>query len=394
MKVGHPITLISAFLYFTIHFMIWVLVGVLGVFIAEELDLTASQQGLMVAVPIFAGSLLRIPVGILVDRFGAKRIGTILQILVLFPLAGGWVLVDSLAGILTVGLLLGFAGASFTVAIPLVSRWYPLAHQGLVNGIVGAGNVGAVLTTLIAPRLAEVVGWRQVFGLALFPVLLMLAISHWFAKESPNRHAPKRWSEHLKVLQESDCWWFNLFYTITFGGFVGLVSFLIIFLHDQYGLSPVMAGNVATLCVLPGSLFRPVGGYLADRVGGAQLLSILFGVIGVLIAGVGLLPPLPVLSVLLFLIMAAMGLANGALFQIIPQRFRSEIGVASGIVGAMGGIGGSFLLLFLGLLKDLTGSYGAGLHLFALAAFTVIVALRVLRARWERSWLRPAFPVE
>lgn len=388
-RVGHPATLISSFLYFTVHFMIWVLVGALGVFIAKEFDLTASQKGLMVAIPILSGSILRIPVGILADQFGAKKTGAVLQILVLLPLLGGWLVADSFASVMAVGLLLGFAGASFTVAIPLASRWYPPEHQGLANGIAGAGNIGTVLAALIAPRLAEVVGWRQVFGLALLPVLLTLAMSHWLAKESPNRPAPKRWSEYLKILQESDCWWFNLFYAITFGGFVGLASFLLIFFHDQYGLSRVMAGNMAALCVLAGGLFRPVGGYLADRMGGAQLLSILFGTIGILTAGVGLLPPLPVATALLFLAMAAMGLGNGALFQVIPQRFRNEIGVATGIVGATGGVGGFFLPLLLGLMEDLTGSYGAGLLLFALAALTAVVALRALQAGWQASWLQP-----
>lgn len=388
-RVGHPTTLIIAFLYFTIHFMIWALVGVLGVCIAKEFNLTASQKGLMVAIPILTGSLLRIPVGILVDQFGAKRIGTVLQILVLLPLLGGWLVADSLAAVIAVGLLLGFAGASFTVAIPLVSRWYPPEHQGLANGITGAGNIGTVLAALIAPRLAEVVGWRQVFGLALLPALLTVAMSHWLAKESPNRPTPKRWSEYLTILQERDCWWFNLFYAITFGGFVGLASFLVIFFHDQYSLSRVMAGNMAALCVLAGSLFRPVGGYLADRVGGVQFLSLLFGAISVLTAGVGLLPPLPIVTILLFLTTAAMGLGNGALFQVIPQRFRNEIDIATGIVGATGGIGGFCLPLLLGLLKDLTGSYGAGLLLFALAALGTGVSLLSLRAGWQASWFQP-----
>lgn len=394
LKVGHPATLISAFLYFTIHFMIWVLVGALGVFIAKEFNLSASQKGLIVAIPILTGSLFRIPVGILADRIGAKRTGAAVQILVLLPLLGGWLFTHSLAAVVAVGLLLGLAGASFTVAIPLASRWYPPEHQGLANGIAGAGNIGTVLAALIAPRLAEIMGWRQVFGVALIPVLLTLAVTHRLAKESPNRPAPKRLSEYLKVLRVSDCWWFNLFYAITFGGFVGLASFLVIFFHDQYGLSRVMAGNMAALCVLAGSLFRPVGGYLADRVGGVELLSILFGAIGILIAGVGLLPPLPVATVLLFLAMAAMGLGNGALFQVIPQRFRSEIGVTTGIVGATGGLGGFLFPLALGLLKDLTGSYGAGLLLFALVDLVAIVALRALRSGWQASWLQPALLAE
>jgi len=389
-KVGHLTTLISAFLYFTIHCMIWVLVGVLAVFMTSELDLTASQTSLIVAIPILTGSLLRIPVGILADKFGTKKTGTVLQLLVLLPLLVGWLVVDNLISVIAVGLLLGFAGASFTVAIPMVSRWYPLEHQGLANGIVGAGNLGAVLAALIAPRLAEVVGWRQVFGLAILPVLLTLAMSHWLAKESPNRPAPKRLSEYLAILREPDCWWFNLCYAITFGGFIGLASFLVILFHDQYGLSRVMAGNMAALCGLAGTLFRPVGGYFADRVGGVQLLSILFGAMSVLIAGAGFLPPLPMMTSLIFLAIAAMGLGNGALFQVMPQRFQSEIGVATGIVGAIGGIGGFFLILLLGIMKDLTGSYGTGLYLFALAALATFMVLQALRPGWQASWLQPA----
>jgi NNP family nitrate/nitrite transporter-like MFS transporter len=387
-QVGHPATLISSLLYLTTHFMIWVLVGILGVFIANDFGLSASQQGAMVALPILAGSLFRIPAGVLADRIGVKRTGTVLQTLALLPLLGGWLMAEGVTAIMIVGVLLGVAGAGFAVAIPLVSRWYPPAHQGLANGIVGVGNIGTVLAAVLAPRLAEMWGWRQVFGLAIVPVALTLAISQRLARESPGRPAPTRWSEHLKVLWEPDCWWFNLFYAVTFGGFVGLASFLVIIFHE-YGLSEVMAGDMAALCVLSGSLCRPVGGYLADRVGGVPLLSILLGAIGLLTAGVGLLPPLPITIGLLFLGMAAMGLGNGVLFQVIPQRFRNEIGTATGIVSAMGGVGGFFLPLLLGLTKDLTGHHGTGLLLFAFVAVVAAIAIRARQVAWQASWLQP-----
>lgn len=392
-KAGHLTTLISSFLYLTVHCMIWVLLGNLTIFIAQDFDLSASQQGALAAAPILTGSVLRVPVGFLADRFGAKRISAALQTLALLPLLGGWLVADGAVSVMIIGLLLGVAGASFAVAIPLTSRWYPALHQGLANGIVGAGNVGTVFAAFLAPPLAEAAGWRQVFGIALFPALLIVAISRRFAKEYPRSDVPQRWSGYMKVVTEGDCWYFCLFYAITFGGFVGLASFLAVLFYDQYGLSRVMAGNMAALCVLSGSLFRPVGGYLADRVGGVKLLSIVLGAIGVLTIGMGLLPSLSVMIVLLFLSMAAMGLGSGALFQVIPQRFRNEVGIATGIVGAVGGLGGFVLPLLLGLVKDLTDSYRPGLWLVALVVLGAVVALQAVQARWQASWLRPSIRV-
>lgn len=388
-RVGHPATLVGSFLYLTIHFMIWVLMGNLMVFIARDLHLSLGQQGFLAAVPIFTGAALRIPAGILADRIGAKRTGTMLQLFVLLPLLGGWLVADSVASVMVVGLLFGAAGAGFAVAIPLASRRYPTEHQGLANGIVGAGNIGTVFAAFLAPQLAEAVGWRQVFGFALLPALLLLVISRWLVEETPRPAAPLCWSAHLQLLRGTDWWYFCLIYAITFGGFIGLSSFLVIFLREQYGLSGVMAGNMAALCIITGSLSRPLGGYLADRLGGFRLFPVLVGVIGMLTASLALLPPLPVAIALLFLGMAAKGLGNGALFQVIPQRFENEIGAATGIVGAAGGLGGFFLPTLLGLVKDLTGSFSAGLFILASGAFATVVALRALQVRRLTSWLQP-----
>jgi NNP family nitrate/nitrite transporter-like MFS transporter len=387
-RSGHWPTLLSAFIYFDVSFMVWVLIGALGLFLAQEFGLSATQKGFLVAVPILAGSLLRIPMGLASDRFGPKRVGAIGLCLTTLPLLWGWLGARTLTELLGVGLLLGIAGASFAAALPLASRWYPPRQQGLVMGIAGAGNSGTVLAAFFAPRLAEAFGWHAVFGLALFPVLGALGAHTLLARETPNQSPPKPLGEYLSVIREPDTWWFNLFYMVTFGGFVGLASYLPIFFSDQYGLSRVTAGSFTAFCVLAGSLLRPVGGALADRLGGIRTLTLLYGAVGALVFGVSLLPSLTLATGFLFLGMSGLGMGNGAVFQLVPQRFRHEIGVATGFVGAAGGLGGFLVPSVLGLLKDLTGSYGSGFAVFALSALTCLVLLRVLEPTW-RPWLEP-----
>lgn len=384
---GHLPTLFSGFLYFDIHFMVWILIGALGVYISQSFNLSPGQKGFMVAIPILGGSILRLPVGLAVDRLGPKKTGVIAQLIVLLPLLWGWLGATSFNQVLAMGLFLGIAGASFAVALPLVSRWYPPEYQGLAMGIAGAGNSGTVLAALLAPRLAEVVGWRNVFGLAILPVLLTLGVYLVFAKDSPDQPKPKPLKAYLTVLKEMDTWWFCLLYSVTFGGFVGLSSFLGIFFYDQYGLSKVMAGNFTALCVFAGSLSRPLDGYLADRFGGIKMLTFLYVVISGLIFLVGLLPSLQVVTLLLFLTLMSLGMGNGAVFQLVPQRFRAEIGVITGIVGAAGGLGGFFLPSILGYVKQLTGSYGTGFFIFGSLSFICLVSLQLLRSQWSATWL-------
>ena len=393
-KSGHPGSLFSAFLYFDISFMVWVILGPLAVYITQDMGLSAAQKGLLVAFPILGGALLRIPMGILTDRFGPRRTGLAGLVITLVPLIYGWLWADSLGHVMAVGLLLGVAGASFAVALPLASRWYPPEHQGVAMGIAGAGNSGTVLTMLLAPRLAEHVGWQGVIGLAAIPIFITFALFFLLAKESPNQPAPRPAREYLSVFMNRDVWWFNFFYGVTFGGFVGLASFLVIFFHDQYDLSKVMAGNFAAICVFAGSFFRPLGGYLSDRFGGVRVLTSLYIWVAVMMFGTSLLPPLPVMTVLLFAGMMGLGMGNGAVFQIVPQRFRTEMGVVTGMVGAAGGFGGFLLPTVLGSLKDLTGSFNVGFLLFGLTAFFAFLMLQfVYQKSWRRTWLVTVKPV-
>jgi NNP family nitrate/nitrite transporter-like MFS transporter len=384
-RQGHPGSLFSAFLYFDISFMVWVLLGPLSLYITQDLSLNSAQKGLMVAFPLLGGALLRIPAGFLTDYLGPKKTGIIGLLLTTIPLTWGWLFAGTFSQILAMGLLLGVAGASFAVALPLASRWYPPESQGMALGIAGAGNSGTVLTALFAPRLAAAFGWHAVFGLALIPVFIILVLFILLAKDSPNQPEGKEFHSYLQVLRLSDCWWFNFFYAMTFGGFVGLASYLPIFFHDQYRLDKVMAGNLMALCVFAGSFFRPVGGYISDRFGGVKVLSFLFLLIASLLAAVGFLPSLQWALLCLFFILLFLGMGNGSVFQIIPQRFKAEIGMVTGIVGAAGGLGGFFLPTFFGLLKEKTGSFESGFFAFSLLIGGGFLGLIFL---FQKSWKR------
>jgi MFS transporter, NNP family, nitrate/nitrite transporter len=389
-KSGHTPTLFSAFLYFDISFMVWVLLGPLAVFIAEDFKLSPAQKGLLVALPILGGAFLRLVLGSMTDRIGARKTALIGLSVTMIPLLWGWLGGRTLSELHMIALLLGVGGASFAAALPMASRWYPPEHQGLAMGIAGAGNSGTVLAALFAPRIANHCGgnWHMVFALAMIPVAIVWFIVALLAKDSPDKPAPKSMSEYLGVLKEPDTLWFCLFYSITFGGFVGLASFLPTFFTDQYGLNKVQAGSFTALCVFAGSFVRPIGGYLADRFGGVRMLVLLYGAIGILAFCVAQLPPLSLTTALLFVLMAALGCGNGSVFQLVPQRFPRQIGVITGIVGAAGGLGGFFLPSALGYLKQSMGSFGAGFTILAVAAACCIGLMLALHPVWQRAgWL-------
>jgi NNP family nitrate/nitrite transporter-like MFS transporter len=387
-KSGHTPTLFSAFLYFDIAFMVWVMLGPLGVQIAQSLALTPAQKGLMVATPILAGALLRIVMGVLVDHLKPKMAGTIGQVVVIAGLSWAWLAgIDSYREVLVLGVLLGFAGASFAVALPLASRWYPPQHQGTALGIAGAGNSGTVFAALFAPGLAVAFGWGNVFGIALIPVGVAFLVYLFFAKDAPDCPPAKSLHQYLNVLKDRDAWWFMFFYFVTFGGFVGLASSLTIYFNDQYGLSPVQAGYFTAACVFAGSLVRPMGGMLADRIGGIRTLLTVYTLAGVFLIVVSFGAPSAALALVGFMLaMGTLGFGNGAVFQLVPQRFRKEIGVMTGLVGMAGGVGGFYLSASLGYIKGLTGDYQLGLLIFAGLCFVALIGLSVVKQRWRTTW--------
>ncbi|HEY0525178.1 MAG TPA: nitrate/nitrite transporter [Stellaceae bacterium] len=388
LKAGHLPTLFAAFLYFDLSFMVWVLLGSLGVQIAKDLGLSPAEKGLMVATPVLAGAFLRIVNGVLVDHLRPKLTGAGAQILVIAGLLAAWFFgVHSFAQILLVGVVLGLAGASFAVALPLASRWYPPEHQGTALGIAGAGNSGTVLAALFGPSLAAAFGWQNVFGLAAIPLAITLAFYLVLAKDSPNCPPPKSLPDYLKVLRIGDAWWFMFFYSVTFGGFVGLASSLTIYFNDQYGLSAITAGYFTAACVFAGSLVRPVGGALADRIGGVRSLTVTYAVAATALGVISIGLPHAWMALVVFVVgMLALGMGNGSVFQLVPQRFQREIGVMTGVVGMCGGLGGFYLASSLGYSKQYTGSYGAGFLVFAALAALALVAITGVKRRWRSTW--------
>ncbi|MGA3398593.1 MAG: nitrate/nitrite transporter [Acetobacteraceae bacterium] len=388
LKAGHLPTLFAAFLYFDMSFATWVLLGPLGVAVARDLHINAGQKGLMVAVPVLAGALLRVPLGLLGDRYKPKWVGAGAQVVVILGLALAWTLgIHSYAGTLLLGIVLGLAGASFAVALPLASAWYPPEHQGAALGLAGAGNSGTVLAALFAPSLAIAFGWQNVVGLAAIPLTITLAIYCILAKDSPLPPVRNSLADYLRLLRIGDTWWFMFFYSVTFGGFVGLSSSLTIYFNDQYGLPAVTAGFCTAGVVFVGSLVRPVGGAVADRVGGVRALTVLyalavaaFATIAAGLSTIWLAMPVFILGML------ALGMGNGAVFQLVPQRFARQMGIMTGIVGMSGGIGGFYLASSLGYSKQLTGSYGPGFLVFSLLAATALVGISGVARRWRTTW--------
>lgn len=386
---GHRPTLIAAFLYFDIAFMCWVMLGPLAPIISKDLSLDPAQKGFMVAVPTLAGAVIRLINGLLVDRIGPKLTGTISQVVVIAGLACAWWFgVSTYEGTLAVGVVLGFAGASFAVSLPLASRWYPPEHQGKAMGIAGMGNSGTVLASLFAALLAKSYGWNNVFGLALIPLIAVFAYYLYAAKDSPDQPAPKSLAAYASVLGEADAWWFMLFYFVTFGGFVGLSSSLPTFYADTFKVTPVIAGYCTAAAVFMGSLLRPVGGAMADRYGGIRTLTVVYVLAAFLLALIAMIATQGVaMAVALFVaVVGTLGLGNGAVFQLVPQRFRKEIGVMTGLVGFGGGLGGFYLASSLGAIKKATGSPSIGFLIFAVLALVALLGLTAVKKRWRTTW--------
>ena len=385
---GHRPTLLAAFLYFDVSFMVWVLLGPLAPIISKELGLDPAQKGMMVAIPTLAGAFIRLINGFAGDRIGQKLTGTINQLVVIAGMfVAWWFGISSYEGTLALGVILGFAGASFAVSLPLASRWYPPEHQGKAMGIAGMGNSGTVFASLFAALLAKAYGWTNVFGFALIPLVLIFGYYLFAAKDSPDQPAPKPLSAYASVLAEQDTWWFMLFYFVTFGGFVGLSSSLPTYYADTFAVTPVIAGYCTAAAVFMGSLLRPVGGAMADRLGGIKTLTVVYVVAAVLLAVIAkVTPTLPLMVTLFVLALGTLGLGNGAVFQLVPQRFRKEIGLMTGLVGFGGGVGGFYLASSLGAIKKATGSAAPGFLIFAGLAVVALLGLTAVKSRWRTTW--------
>ncbi|QOP45306.1 MFS transporter [Sulfurimonas paralvinellae] len=408
---GDAKTLFAAFLYFDFSFMVWTMLGPLATEISQSLAMhgfimSPSQKATLLSIPILAGALLRILLGFSVDKFGAKKTALMAQTVVISVLFYAFFRGEHISynELLVVAVGLGFAGASFAVALPQAGQWYPPKLQGVVLGIAGAGNIGVVIDFLFAPKIAEIWGWQAVFlvGGILSTIIFITYI--FLAKDAPEEvytPRPKKLKDYAKLLKDKDTWWFNLFYAVSFGGFVGFAGYMKVYLMNTYqadmssfGMNvfdepnvKVIAGYFGALTIFAGAVLRPVGGAVADKLGGVKSLYFFFGTVALLaILNATIVLPFWVAIVVLFLTMANLGMANGAVFQLVPQRFGKDIGIMTGIIGAAGGLGGTALIKTLGWSKGAFDGYAAGFMIFAGVVLVAIIGISLVKTRWRTTW--------
>ncbi|MBL0708186.1 MAG: NarK/NasA family nitrate transporter [Sulfurimonas sp.] len=408
---GHAPTLFMAFMYFDMSFMVWTMLGPLSTEISEALALgghimSAGEKATLLSLPILSGAILRIVLGFGVDKIGAKMTALISQAIVIASLLAAYIMGDSITynALLVVALGLGFAGASFAVALPQAGQWYPPKLQGVVLGIAGAGNIGVVIDFIFAPKIAEIWGWSSVFGVGAVMAIVTFVAYAFLAKDAPAdvyTARPKKVKDYIKLLGDKDTWWFNLFYAVSFGGFVGFAGYMKVYLMNTYQADmssfgvdvfnehnvKVIAGYFGALCIFAGAVLRPVGGNTADKIGGVKSLYFFYGTVAVLVTLTATVKlPFFVAIFVLFLIMASLGMANGAVFQLVPQRFGKDIGIMTGLVGCAGGLGGTALIKTLGWSKGAFDGYTAGFLIFAGVVVIAIMGLSLVKKRWRTTW--------
>lgn len=387
LKAGHSPTLFASFLYFAFSCCIWVLNGAMAPFIAEDLHLSATEKGLMLSLPIFAGALMRFPLGILAQYIGRKSATLVEMGMIIVAMLFGYVFVNTFSHLLAMSVLLGIAGASFGVALSLGSGWFPPKHKGLAMGLVGAGNVGTAVSVLIAPPLAQAYGWQTVYGMAAVAVCIPMVVMVLYAKEPPDREAHTSFRGHIACLFEKDGWAFSVIYGVTFGGFIGLTSFLPTYYHDQFHVSKVEAGQLTMLAAFMGAALRIFGGWISDRWGGINTLTVVIVTVAITLVPCGMASAsLAATTVLMMVCFAALGAGNGAVFQLVPLRWPLSTAVAGSMIGEIGALAGGLVPTMMGMSKQYGGTYLWGFIGIAMLAIVALAMMRVMQVRWTRTW--------
>jgi NNP family nitrate/nitrite transporter-like MFS transporter len=378
---GNSLQLGLALVAFTVTFYGWALLGPLGPDLQEELDLSDSQLSVAVAVPVLLGSLMRIPMGVLTERFGGRRVFMWLLAYCILPLVALGLVHDSFASIIVLGFLLGFAGASFAVGVPFVNRWYPPERQGAALGIYGAGMGGTVLAGLTAPGIAEAVSLSAAFYFAAGLIAVVLVLWVALARDAPVPNRPASMRDPVAVLGSGTrAWALVLFYFLAFGGFVAMYLYLPKLLTGVHDLTKTDAGARAAGFALLAVIGRPLGGVISDRIGAERVLLVCF--VAVLVLALGLAAgyeSMVPLTICCLTMAFALGLGTGAVFKLVPVWYPDNVGAVTGVVGAAGGLGGFFPPLVMGAVQSATGGYALGFVLMALVALACLVFLRALR---------------
>lgn len=398
---SNPVALTLALAAFTVCFFAWSMFGPLGPTLQDHLHLSDFQLAVVVAIPVVLGSVLRIPIGILTDRYGGRLLFTGLMAYSVLPLVLLALFHNSFGAVVALGFLLGVTGASFAVGVPFVNRWYAKERQGLALGVYGMGTGGTVIAALTAPKMAK--GWSLAapFWVAAGLMVVMTIVFWLLARDAPGG-APATgrpsFIAPLGVFRRSTrAWALTLFYFLSFGGFVAMFLYLPKLLTGVHHLSKTDAGYRAAGFAALAVLARPAGGWLSDRVGAERVLGICFtGTIVLAGALAFTYKDIVPLTICCLTVAAALGLGTGAVFKLVPQWFPKEVGAVTGVVGAAGGLGGFFPPLVMALVKGITGSYTLGFLLLAAVAvaclFVLISFHRPGAERGSRAGLHPAGP--
>ncbi|MEH6459445.1 MFS transporter [Chitinimonas sp. JJ19] len=385
--------LLSSTFAFTICFAVWMMFAVLGIPIKKQLDLSETQFGLLAAMPVLTGSLVRVPLGIWTDRYGGRIVLFILMLSTVIPI---WLMSYATAywQFLVLALFVGLAGGSFSVGTPYVARWFPKSRQGFAMGVFGAGNSGSALTKFVAPALIASAGGAWVIVPKVYAVaMLVTAVLFWFLSASNPAHLVKQtgsFGEQLKMLRDPRVWRYCQYYSVVFGGYVGLALWMTKYYIGEYGFDLKLAALLAACFSLPGGVLRAIGGWVSDKYGAYKttwwvmwvcwiaffLLSYpqtqftILTVDGPRTFHIGLNATL--FTVLLFVVGIAMAIGKASVFKFISDEFPTNIGAVSGVVGLAGGLGGFILPIMFGALLDLTGIRSSA---FMLLYGTVCVSL-------------------
>ncbi len=361
-------------LAFTVCFAVWVMFSIIGIPIKANLGLNETQFGLLAATPILTGSLIRLPLGMLTDKIGGRIVFFVLMVCTVIP-----IYLISMATeywhFLVLGLFVGAAGGAFSVGISYVARWFPPQRQGLAMGIFGAGNAGAAVTKFLAPSLLVAYGWQtvpQVYAVGM----LVMAILFWiFTYTDTSHHVPTHVTlrQQLAALKDPNVWKLCQYYSIVFGGYVALSLWMTKYYITEYGFGMQTAALLAAIFVLPSGVIRAMGGWLSDRFGAHKLTWWVMWVSwiclfllsypqtelviqttkGTMSLHLGL--NVWVFTALLFILGLAWGFGKASVFKYISDQYPTNIGVISGIVGLIGGLGGFVLPIMFGAIVDLTG---------------------------------------
>ncbi|HEY7337449.1 MAG TPA: MFS transporter [Bryobacteraceae bacterium] len=363
---------------FALCFAAWGLIGAFAPEFREIYSLSSSQTAFLVAVPVLLGSLARLPMGVLTDRFHGRAVFTALLLFsaippFLIPMASSYGMLVGMA------FLLGVAGSSFAVGVSYLSPWFPRERQGSALGIYGLGTAGQSAAVLLGPLIAARLGWERVFRGVSVLLVIWAAIFALVARNAPAATRRKKPRGMLAaVMRERLAWVFSTFYFLTFGGFVAFSIYLPTLLRQEFGLTATSAGFRSAGFVLLATGTRPLGGWLSDRIGGSRVLSfVFFGVapFAALLAWRSIVP----FTIGALACATLLGLGNGAVFRLVPQYFPAQTGAVAGLVGAMGGLGGFFPPIVLGVLGEQVGAIWPGFLLLALTAVVLgIVNLRVM----------------